>query len=314
MKEDALISIAMATYNGERYLKEQLDSIYSQTYKNIEVVVTDDCSTDGTIKILEQYSKSHGLKYYVNEENLGFVKNFEKAISLCQGDFIALSDQDDIWEKEKIEILVDKIGSNLLIHSDCSVIDDEGKSLMPFLKQDTGNLISVQDFFFRNVVTGCTVLFSKKLLDTALPFPEGIAYHDWWLGFCAAKEKKIHYFPQCLTRYRKHSGQDTGLGDGERQFILKSIYAAVKKRHNNVEFQRIFLARKHINSLYALKHSNVYTEEYSDLLKDAILYFEDYVKNKVHLKAFLIGLKDRKILYPQKNYFFLKNILFDIVG
>ena len=92
-----LISIAIATYNGEKYLEEQLDSIYAQTYKNIEVIVTDDCSSDKTVEILKKYYKSHGLKYVINETNLGFVKNFEKAISLCRGDYIALSDQDDIW-------------------------------------------------------------------------------------------------------------------------------------------------------------------------------------------------------------------------
>ncbi len=116
--KNSLISIAMATYNGEKYLKDQLDSIYNQTYKNIEVIVTDDCSIDKIVEILEQYARFHGLKYTVNEENLGFVK----VISLCGGEYIALADQDDIWEKNKIEILVNEIGSNLLIHSDWVIL------------------------------------------------------------------------------------------------------------------------------------------------------------------------------------------------
>jgi glycosyltransferase involved in cell wall biosynthesis len=92
-----MISLAMPTYNGERFLREQLDSIYNQTIVPDEVIVVDDCSTDGTISILEEYKKKYGLKYWVNEKNLGYNKNFEKAISLCTGDYIALSDQDDVW-------------------------------------------------------------------------------------------------------------------------------------------------------------------------------------------------------------------------
>ena len=100
--QNKLVSIAMATYNGEKYLKEQLDSIYAQTYKDIEVIVCDDCSSDKTVEILDEYKEKYGLKYYINEKNLGFKKNFEKAISLCSGDFIALADQDDIWIENKI--------------------------------------------------------------------------------------------------------------------------------------------------------------------------------------------------------------------
>ena len=97
------ISIAMATFNGEKYLREQLDSIYSQTLLPYEIVAADDCSTDRTTEILEEYRIKKGLKYLVNEHNIGVVKNFEKAISLCQGDYVALSDQDDIWFPEKLE-------------------------------------------------------------------------------------------------------------------------------------------------------------------------------------------------------------------
>lgn len=114
--KNKLVSIAMATYNGEKYLKEQLDSIYAQTYKNIEVIVCDDCSSDKTVEILDEYKEKYGLKYYINEKNLGFKKNFEKAISLCSGDFIALADQDDIWIESKIEIFLKSKGIDNLIY------------------------------------------------------------------------------------------------------------------------------------------------------------------------------------------------------
>jgi len=98
-----MVSIALATYNGERFLKEQLDSILEQSYTDIEIIACDDCSTDSTPQILEDYQKKDSrLKVYFNEKNLGFKKNFEKCISLCDGDYIALSDQDDVWTKDHI--------------------------------------------------------------------------------------------------------------------------------------------------------------------------------------------------------------------
>lgn len=314
MKDNLLISIAMATYNGEKYLKEQLDSIYAQTYKNIEVIVTDDCSTDNTVEILEKYSKSHGLRYYVNEKNLGFVKNFEKVISLCEGEYIALSDQDDIWKKNKLEILINKIGSNLLIHSDCLIIDENDNIIMPSWKREQGNLINIKNLFFMNVVTGCTVLLNKKLLNTALPFPEGIVYHDWWLALCAAKENSICYTPLCLTRYRQHSAQDTGIEDNKKVFILKRVYFNIKNRYYNIDFHRVIAYKKHIKNLMAVKNNTKYDNNYKNILNDAIIYFKDYLNNLFHIKTFLIGMKYNKDIYPHRNYLYIKNLLLDIVG
>ena len=95
----------MATYNGEAFIREQMDSILAQSYKNIEVVACDDCSTDGTYEILQEYARKDGrVKCFQNAANLGFKKNFERAITLCSGEFIALSDQDDVWLKEKLEV------------------------------------------------------------------------------------------------------------------------------------------------------------------------------------------------------------------
>ena len=119
-----LISIAMATYNGGQYLSEQLDSIVNQTYTNIEIVIVDDDSKDNTVEIIKSYQQKYKfIKLYQNPTNLGIVKSFEKAISLCNGDYIALSDQDDVWLPHKLEELVNKIGSSLLIYSDAILVD-----------------------------------------------------------------------------------------------------------------------------------------------------------------------------------------------
>jgi len=313
MRTKPLISIAMATYNGEKYLKEQLDSIYAQTYKDIEVIVSDDCSTDGTLGILKQYAKSKGLKYYVNDSNLGLVKNFEKAITLCKGDYIALADQDDVWENTKLEVLARTIGENLLIHSDCSLIDAEGKTIKPYWKGHIGFDMKIENLLFGNVVTGCTVLFRKELLNTSLPFPEGLAYHDWWLAICAAKENKIHYITTCLTKYRQHTGQVSGMKTDKKHFILYRVFLDAKKRWNHIDCHRVIVFRKHLQNLLAIKNTPC-LEKYTPVLNDAIAYFEDYLANQLHLKMFYIGLKRHKTVHPHKNYLFLKNFLLDIIG
>ena len=105
-----MISIAMATYNGEKFIEEQLDSILAQTIKDFEIVICDDCSNDRTFFILEQYAKKYPLiKLHKNTKNLGFRENFLQAINLCTGDFIALCDQDDIWNEKHLEILLNNI-------------------------------------------------------------------------------------------------------------------------------------------------------------------------------------------------------------
>ena len=104
-----MISLVIPTYNGEKYLREQLDSIYRQTLVPDEVIAVDDRSKDGTVDILKEYADRYGLKYFVNEQNLGYNKNFAKGISLASGDYICLCDQDDVWMPEKVETLHKKL-------------------------------------------------------------------------------------------------------------------------------------------------------------------------------------------------------------
>ncbi|MDR1195126.1 MAG: glycosyltransferase family 2 protein [Endomicrobium sp.] len=205
MTDQPLVSIVMAAYNGQNFLKKQLDSLFMQTYKNIEIIACDDCSTDSTISILKSYSS---VKVLQNEQNIGFVKTFEKVISAAKGKYIALCDQDDVWLPEKIETLVKEIGDNVLIHSDAYLIDESDNiisntaslKVKKFLRNKT-----FTDFLKSNSVTGCTLMLKKELLNTAIPFPKNTQYHDWWLAICAAKYGKIKYLDMPLVKYRMHA-------------------------------------------------------------------------------------------------------------
>src|SRR5688500_15660643 len=167
-----LVSIALATYNGEGFLARQLDSLLNQTYTNVEIVVSDDGSTDGTLNILRHYASLHQrMAVYNNIGEKGVTQNFQNAIRKCQGQLIALCDQDDIWLPQKIEKLVNELGECSLIYHDSLLVDDQGNSLeiRAIPNGYTGNDPKV--FLLKNVVSGHASLFRRELLDDGLPFP-----------------------------------------------------------------------------------------------------------------------------------------------
>jgi len=197
-----LVSIALCTYNGERFLIKQLDSLLSQDYSNIEIVIVDDGSTDHTLDIVNSYARRDSrIRYLKNEVNLGFNKNFEKAIMLTSGDYIAISDQDDVWYPNKLRLLLDNIKDNWLIFSNsrCKSKTKQAKLLDHFNPPD-----DYKGILLRNYVTGHTVLLRREFLKFALPFPQK-GYYDWWLGFVAAYHRKIAFLDKVLTAYRVHN-------------------------------------------------------------------------------------------------------------
>lgn len=212
--DSPLISVVMGTYNGEKYLREQLESIYGQTYKNIEVIVSDDCSTDNTVEILKGFSRDYGLIFTINKKNLGLVKNFEKVLSLAKGDYIALADQDDIWYPGKIEMLLNNIGYYSLIHSGVHVIDGLGRPhgdafVVSEYSRDHTEKVNFSDFLETAWVLGCTSLIERSLLEKCLPFPEGVMFHDWWLTMAAIKlGHGIKYIHEPTIKYRQY-GENT---------------------------------------------------------------------------------------------------------
>lgn len=207
MSNELIISVAMATYNGEKYLREQLDSILLQTRLVDEIIVVDDGSSDSTLLILDEYKQRYeNIKVFSNKINLGVVKSFELAISLCSGDYIALSDQDDVWFPNKIAVLLEQIGNNLLIHSDDVLVDDSLQVIESshFAWGKQVDKINFFDYLVNVNVTGCTVMFSRELVNLALPFKSYSLPHDWYLTYYAAYLSRIKLYLQPLLYYRQH--------------------------------------------------------------------------------------------------------------
>lgn len=224
MKYQPLISVALCTYNGAAFLEEQVISILNQSHQNIEIVILDDCSSDETYTLIQQMAQKYeAVKSYKNETNLGFNRNFEKAIALCSGDYIAISDQDDVWEPNKLQVLLDHIGDNWLVFSNSSYIDEEGKFMEGQLLHNLqmGNR-DYKSLTLYNFVTGHTSMFSREFIENLFPIPHS-GYYDWWMGFVALYHKKLSYVNQQLTQHRIHKKsvmqQLTGSSDFENEYI-----------------------------------------------------------------------------------------------
>ena len=200
------ISLALATYNGERYIKEQLESLINQTRLIDEFIISDDCSTDDTVKIAEDtLSRAKvNFKIYKSEENLGCYRNFEKALKSCSGDIIFLSDHDDIWFPNKVEKHFKyhiKNPDSYAITTNC-IISDSNLNTFGTTKMD--NLISVGKSY-KSFVMGCCCSFKRDFIDLALPFPEYFSGHDNWLCELADSEDKRFYINETLQFYRQHT-------------------------------------------------------------------------------------------------------------
>jgi glycosyltransferase involved in cell wall biosynthesis len=209
-----MISIALAAYNGEKYIHNQIDSILNQTYQDFEIVACDDKSTDSTWNILQEYEKRDArIHCFLNEVNLGFKKNFEKAILLCKGDYIALSDQDDEWTVDHLKTLLQNIGDNMICCGDAEIIDKDGNSL-GYKFSDTKECFSMFTASFEeklryilykgNPYQGASMLLSRKSIAYLLPLPDTINFHDAWFALCANALNAFFYMKTVITKYRQH--------------------------------------------------------------------------------------------------------------
>lgn len=230
------ISVALCTYNGARYLPEQLDSIASQIRLPNELVVCDDRSTDDTVEIVRSFAEeaSFPVRLHVNKRGLGAMQNFVWAIGRCEGDYVALSDQDDIWLPDKLKITLDAMlkaereygaKTPILVHTDLQVIDEERQPLAQSFYKHQGfrrsHVNPLVELLVENYVTGCTVMVNRALREVALPVPPQALMHDWWLALVAAAAGRIVSLPETTVLYRQHGRNAVG---ARRSNLKKYIF------------------------------------------------------------------------------------------
>ncbi|WP_122894023.1 glycosyltransferase family 2 protein [Arcobacter peruensis] len=311
MTTNPLVSIAMATYNGEKYLKKQLDSILNQSYKNIEIIICDDLSTDNTVKIIKEYMKKNSfIKLTINNKNLGYAKNFEQAISHCNGEFIALCDQDDIWNLNKIDLQLNAALSlsnefqnfPIMIHSDLEMIDDNDKiinySYFDFRKyklkkeKDLGHILGPCG------VMGNTLFFNKKLKEKILPFPVDIENHDYWISTINELFGKRVTLDEKLTKYRIHfSNCSNSINKINKSNKTILLIKQILKR----EFYLPYMKTKRIKVIEHIKLN--YKLDTKDLL--ILDKFTEYLSPETS--------KLKKIYNALKYSFFKRDILYRII-
>ncbi len=228
-KKDKKISVVMCTYNGDLFINAQIDSIINQTYPIHELIICDDCSTDQTIQIINKYKKNHPFIQLVrNVVRLGVRKNFEQAIQLSTGDYVATSDQDDIWEIDKISILMNEIISKkaAVVHSNVSLIDTDGNALPLSFGFEKKHNITLNNYIFKeNNITGCTCLFDAQLKTRMFPFPRFYFLHDHWIAIVAHQNGGIAWVDDKLIRYRQHAHNAlSSLGGGGKQKPFNQLF------------------------------------------------------------------------------------------
>lgn len=306
------LSVAMCTHNGGRFLKEQIDSILNQTLKVDEIIVCDDISTDNTLTILEEYSNKNPnlFKIYKNEKNLRSVKNFEKAISLCRGDIIFLSDQDDIWIPKKVEDYVQYfnenteikvvasngfcIDENSIIHEKYSLWDVPNFLLENNIKFDYYSLI----IYSSNIATGASIAIRKEMVAKILPFPIiPNFHHDEWIAIISSKENSFELLNGKYFYYRIHVNQQVG---GVFYNKSKKVKKKLIETFNIYQEKNNYLSYK--RKLQNLCHAYIRNH---NLLVSSSRYNFIFETNLVQIEKFFFETKSKFKKYSPIMYFLL---------
>lgn len=307
-KKEQSISIALCTYNGERFLEEQLNSIIHQTMQPDEIIICDDQSKDNSVLIAKSILRQWSGKWriIVNEHNLGFKKNFQKAMELCQGDIIFLSDQDDVWNERKIEKMIPVFSDSnvILAFHDVKVVDEKLELLYPSLWEIMDffpKKYQAEDFkivFAHNVMQGAACCFRRELFQIAKPFPKNV-FHDEWLLLVALCVGKVIPVKESLLKYRQAQNVIGGMPVNKLKKIkkwLESIHKAANEHINYIE-KRDFLYSE------LVKHFTENQPKLSPFYEQASLF-------ELFLKQRLLAIKHIKN-YPNRseyNRWYLRKI------
>ena len=300
------IDILMATYNSEKYIREQIESILNQTYSNFKLIISDDCSNDSTREILKEYAKKDSrINVFLQEKNLGYVKNFEFLLSKIQNKVYMLSDHDDVWLPEKVEHTYKKLcdTNSDLVFTDLEVVDENLKTMYPSFNDYMKLSRKIKKFkkdyrlqYLYNCVTGCTLMARNKFLDKILPLPRDSKYviHDTWIGLVHSLYGKVEYLDEKTIKYRQHGNNQVGTEKISHKFTrlddVRNLFIDVKLQ----------LFQTYVN------HEEIFPENLKKQNQKALNYFKD-IQNKKQINfknwsAFHMLYKNETIMYYLENF------------
>lgn len=229
-----MISVCMASYNGEKYIKEQIESIISQLGPGDELIISDDGSKDQSVEIVKTFGDNR-IKIVRNKKPHGFVGNFENALSYAKGDYILLCDQDDIWMPNKVKVVLDALSDCDLVIHDAELIDAEGK----WLGQNYYSTMHNGNGFWKNLFypryLGCCMAFRKGVLKKSLPFPNYHRGHDYWIGCITSVSQRVKFIPDKLIAYRRHGDNVTSSSERSERPILIKAYKRVEMLYSVIK-------------------------------------------------------------------------------
>ena len=198
-------TVVLASFQGERFIGEQLDSIIPQLSSDDEIIISDDASTDGTLAVVARHNDKR-IRVLRNNVRIGYIGNFQRAISQSRGDSIYFSDQDDIWLPNKVITLDSALKHKSCVSSDAVVVDENLRQIYPsYFQWRRTRSYSAWSIFLKPAIIGATLACTRQYLDTLLPFPLGVP-HDFWITFNAAWDDSLEIVHTPLILYRRHSG------------------------------------------------------------------------------------------------------------
>ena len=261
--ENPKLCILLASYNGEKYISEQLDSIINQTYKNWELIIRDDGSKDETVTILNKYEKKDERIKVLRDDkgNLGFLKNFEELLYNAKEEFVLFSDQDDFWLKNKLEKFVEKIrdldekilSKPLLVHCNSLVCDEKLEIIKEeFIDSKIAKKTNSNIYFFEYIVQGSTSMVNKKMIKESLPFLKNVTLHDRYFHLLSQFLGTRVFIDESLVKYRQHERNEIGANRSIIKNIMSKKYFYVEDRKLIEEIKKTYnkrLRKKDLNDI-----------------------------------------------------------------
>ena len=306
-----MISVAMASYNGEEYIEKQLKSILNQTRKVDEIVIVDDCSSDGTVDLIHRLQEKYKeIVLYQNEQNLGYKKNFKKACSLCNGDYIFLCDQDDLWVDEKVEIMMSIMENRediMALASSFDVINEKDeKQEVEVLKGFSNNnflrrvvpenaltQITFEELTIQNSFQGCALVITREMSELFQKCFTEELFHDWLINLLAASRDGMYYINRVLFHYRIHGDNTIGITPPE---TFSGIEHLVKTNRLHI---RTLFAENIIQVLKILESVDPDLIKYQPDYPDKIEFYQNHIEYLSKGRITKLIAQNRKPYYKQ---------------